>query len=320
MSAAAVEWIQSVCAGRLMAIANAPSDRGTADIAPVPLIEVLRFLGRARWALIAGLVIGALLGFAAGQVLTKKYRADAVLMVVSPNEGRLGGLTEQIGGLASLVGVDIGTSTSRGEAIQTLRSQYLARRFIEQENLMPLLFAADWDAGARAWRAKDPAEQPTIAQGVRKFRERVTRVSEDKAAGTLLVSVTWPDREIAAKWTNGLVALANQELRSRAIRDSQSSIDFLADELKRTETVEIRAVMYKLMESHLRTMVVAKTRADFALRTLDPAVPPDVRAYVTPRRVLLILIGAVVGTLLALLLYGLLLLRRSTVASRPGES
>jgi len=303
-----------------MASTNAPPEQGTADIAPVPLIEVLRFVGRARWTLSAGLLIGALLGLAAGQVLTKKYRADAVLMVVSPNEGRMGGLTEQLGGLASLVGVDIGTSTSKGEAIQTLRSQRLARTFIEREKLMPLLFADDWDTAAQAWRAKDPAEQPTIAQGVRKFRERVTRVSEDKAAGTILVSVTWPDREIAAEWASGLVALANQELRSRAIRDAQHSIDYLADELKRTEAVETRAVMYKLMEGHLRTMVVAKTRADFALRTLDPAEPPDARAYVTPRRVLLILIGAVVGTLLALLLHGLALMRRSMAVSRSCES
>ena len=113
---------------------------------------------------------------------------------------------------------------------------------------------------------------------------------------------------------------ANQQLRSRAIRDSQYSIDYLTDELKRTEAVETRTVMYKLMESHLRTMVVARTRADFALRTLDPAEPPDARAYVAPRRVLLILIGAVAGTLLGLLLHGLLLLRRSTVASRSPES
>ena len=303
-----------------MESANAPTEQGTADIAPVPLIEVLRFLLRARWALIAGLVIGALLGLAAGQVLTKKYRADAVLMVVSPNEGRISGLSDQLGGLASLVGVDIGNSTSKGEATQTLRSQFLARRFIERENLMPLLFAADWDARTHAWRSNDPEKRPTIAQGVRKFRERVTRVSEDKAAGTIVLSVTWPDRELAAQWASGLVALANEELRSRAIHDAQTSIDYLAEELKRTEAVEIRAVMYKLMESHLRTMVVAKTRADFALRTLDPAEPPDARAYVTPRRVLLILIGAVVGSLLALLLHGLVLLRRSTVTSRSCES
>jgi len=303
-----------------MASTSASPAQGTADIPPVPLIEVLRFVGRARWSLIAGLLIGAMLGLAAGQVLTKKYRADAVLMVVSPNEGRLGGMSEQLGGLASLVGVDIGLSTSKGEAMQTLRSQHLARTFIEREKLMPLLFAKAWDDGAQAWRAKDPAEQPTIAQGVRKFRENVTRVSDDKAAGTVLVSVTWSDRKLAAQWANGLVALANQQLRARAIRDAQHSIDYLTDELKRTEAVETRAVMYKLMESHLRTMVVARTRADFALRTLDPAVPPDARAYVAPRRVLLILIGAVAGTLLGLLLHGLLLLRRSTVASRLAES
>jgi uncharacterized protein involved in exopolysaccharide biosynthesis len=295
---------------------DASDAHGAADIAPVPLIEVLRFLWRSKWSLLAGLLIGALLGLAAGLVLTKKYRVDAVLMVVSPTESRIGGLGEQLGGLASLVGVDIGASTSKGEAVQTLRSQYLTRKFIERQKLMPLLFADDWDSRAGAWRSSNPAEQPTIAQGVRKFRERVARVSEDKAAGTILLSVTWPDRELAAKWANGVVALANEELRARAIRDSQRSMDYLSMELKQTDAVEVRALIFRLMEGHLRTMVVAKTRADYALRTIDPAVAPDLKEYVTPRRFLLILIGAVVGVLFVVLLHSIAFVRR--IATAPG--
>lgn len=303
-----------------MASTNAPDGRGAADIEPVPLIEVLRFVWRSKWSLLAGLLIGALLGLAVGFVLTKKYRADAVLMVVSPTESRIGGLGEQLGGLASLVGVDIGTSTSKGEAVQTLRSQSLTRKFIERQSLMPLLFADDWDSRAGVWRSNDPAEQPTIAQAVRKFRERVARVSEDKAAGTILVSVTWPDRELAAKWANGIVALANEELRARAIRDAQRSMAYLSTELKETDAVEVRALMYRLMDGHLRTMVVAKTRADYALRTIDPAVAPDVKEYVTPRRVLLILIGAVVGVLFAVLLHAIAFVRRTAKVPGAGET
>lgn len=293
---------------------------GAADIAPVPLIEVLRFVWRSKWSLLAGLLIGALLGLAAGLVLTKKYRADAVLMVVSPTESRIGGLGEQLGGLASLVGVDIGASASKGEAVQTLRSQYLTRKFIERQGLMPLLFSDDWDSRAGVWRSKDPAEQPTIAQGVRKFRERVARVSEDKSVGTILLSVTWPDRELAAKWANGIVALANEELRARAIRDSQRSMDYLSTELKETDAVEVRALIYRLMEGHLRTMVVAKTRADYALRTIDPAVAPDLKEYVTPRRFLLILIGAVVGVLFAALLHAIAFVCRTAKVPGAGET
>lgn len=298
----------------------APDAPGVADTSPVPLIEVLRFIGRAKWPLLAGLALGAMLGLLAASMLTKKYRADVVLMVVTPTEARFGGLGEQLGGLASLVGMDLGGSTSKGEAVQTLRSQYLARKFIERKNLMPLLFAKRWDAQAGAWRSKDPAEQPTISLGVRKFRERVARVSEDKSAGTVLLSVTWPDREVAAAWANEFVALANEELRARAIREAQLSIDYLSAELKTTEPVELRELMHKLMYTHLRTVVLARTRADYALRAIDPAVAPDAKAYVTPRRFLLMLIGAVVGTLLALLAYAMVSVRRAAATPGAGGS
>lgn len=290
--------------------------RGTGELA-VPLIDVVRYVTLARWWLVSGVVLGGLLGALAGILIAKKYRADTVLMVVTPTETRLG---EQLGGLASLVGMDFGGSATKSEAVQTLRSQYLARKFIEQHALMPRLFPGDWDSQAQAWAAEDPADQPTLAQGVKRFQERVLRVSEDKAADTILVSVTWLDPVLAAEWTNELVALANQELRARAIRDAQRSIDYLTRELEKTDAVEVRELMYRLMDGHLRTMVVARTRAEYALRTIDPAVAPDAKSYVTPRRVLLILIGTVVGALLALLWHAVVQVRRTAATPRQVPS
>jgi hypothetical protein len=72
------------------------------------------------------------------------------------------------------------------------------------------------------------------------------------------------------------------------------------------------------MDGHLRTMVVAKTRADYALRTIDPAVAPDLKDYVTPRRFLLILIGAIVGVLFAVLLHAMAFMRRAATAPGAG--
>jgi uncharacterized protein involved in exopolysaccharide biosynthesis len=293
-------------------MATAADGQGTTEASGVPLIEVVRRAWRARWWLLVGAALGAALGVAAGLVMTKQYRASVTLMVVTPNESRIGALGDQLGGIASLVGIDIGASTSKGEAVQTLRSQQLARSFIERKSLMPVLFAAEWDPDDASWRDADPTRQPTIERGVRKFRERVARVSEDKQAGTILVTVTWPDRKIAAQWANEIVALANELLRDRAVQDAQRSIEYLTAELRKTDIVETRESMYRLMDGHLRMIVVARTRADYALRTIDPGVAPDESDYVTPRRVVLALIGALLGFVAAAIVYAL--------QRRPGGS
>ena len=266
-----------------------------ADLAPVSLADIGRFARRARRWLLCGALGGLALGIVGGLVLPKKYRVDVVLAIVSPTDSKLGGAAGQLGGLASLVGVDLnglgGAATTKGEAIETLKSRGVARRFIEAQKLLPVIYPHE-----------EPGEH-TLEQAVTRFTQRFVKISENKSNGTINFSVTFRDRELAADWARGLIALADGELRARAVTDAQRSIDYLRAESQKTEVAELRDSIFRLIDAHLRTMVVAKTRNDFALRTLDPPVPPDEKDYESPKPTVLALVGLLFGLVSAALAY-----------------
>jgi uncharacterized protein involved in exopolysaccharide biosynthesis len=51
-----------------------------------------------------------------------------------------------------------------------------------------------------------------------------------------------------------------------------------------------------MIENQVRTAMMANTREDFAFKVVDPAVTPDLRAKVRPRRALIALGGVLLGT------------------------
>lgn len=111
--------------------------------------------------------------------------------------------------------------------------------------------------------------------------------------------MTWRDRQQAAAWANELVHLANEELRQRALRESAASIDSYRDQLARTDTVELRQSISKLMEVQFNRSAMAKSRLDYALTVIDPAFVPDARRFVAPRRFLMLVISGPLGAFFA---------------------
>lgn len=280
---------------------SAPTDHSPS--ADLSLLALLRFLGRNKKTIsltvIAATLSGVLLAFS----LPPRYRAD---VVVAPAEGGggvgdlggLGGLT----GLASLAGVNLGGSTGKKsqEALEYLKSRVFARGFIERHSLMPVLFANKWDASKSRWR--DPADAPTIAEGVEKFIRKVALIVEDKHRGMITVSVIWGDRVAAAEWANEMVAEADSALRERAITEQNRSVEYLKSEAEQTNTVEIGNAISKLTETELKNAMVARTRDAYAFKVIDPAVPPDPKDRYSPNRPLIVAVAVFAGLVLGALI------------------
>jgi uncharacterized protein involved in exopolysaccharide biosynthesis len=161
---------------------------------------------------------------------------------------------------------------------------------------MPVLFANKWDAGKSQWR--EPADAPTIAQGVNKFTKKVTLIVDDKHTGMITVSVIWGDRVAAAEWANEMVAEADSALRERAITEQNRSVEYLKSEAEQTNTVEIGNAISKLTETELKNAMVARTRDAYAFKVIDPAVPPDPRDHYSPNRPLVVALTAFAGFML----------------------
>lgn len=257
---------------------------------------------RRQWLLI-GLVtfVCAAAATAIAFALPRIYRAEVLVTAADQDEG--GGLAQLVGGLggvAALAGLDLGGKTDVEVSLAMLRSHQFTAAFIEENQLAREFFWRKWDAGNQRWKSQDPDEVPTVSEAVLFFDKSVRSVSRDRRTGLIKVAVEWRDRRKAADWANELIRRVNQVARDKAIGEAERSIAYLNKELEKTKVVELQQAIYRLIETQINRIVLANVREEFAFRVIDPAVVPDAKYKVRPKRLLIMLAGAAIGGILGI--------------------
>ena len=165
--------------------------------------------------------------------------------------------------------------TSARSALALLRSKAMSRRFIEAEGLLPILFSDQWDADNQTWRESEADRQPTLGDALRLFEREVRFVSRNDATGFIRINVEWSDPELAANWANRLVEMTDGLIRERDIEEARQSIRFLEERARDAQLESVKQLMYKLIESHAKTIMVASIKDDYVFKVIDPAVTPQ---------------------------------------------
>ncbi|MBK9132760.1 MAG: hypothetical protein IPM20_14175 [Gammaproteobacteria bacterium] len=102
----------------------------------------------------------------------------------------------------------------------------------------------------------------------------------------------------------------NAERRAEAIREAETSITYLKEQLAETSLVEMQQAIYQLIEAKIKKIMVAKSLDEYAFKVIDPAVPPQ--EISSPRRAPLILLGLLFG----LIVSALVVLVRARISAR----
>jgi uncharacterized protein involved in exopolysaccharide biosynthesis len=259
---------------------NSDFDRGVA------------YLVRHKVLLLALASLGGAAGLALSYCFTPLYKADAVLI---PSEQMLGltesGVLGNLGGLASLVGIG-GSGSKENEAVETLKSRALTRSFIEANGLLPIIFHDRWDSAARKFKVDMNGRVPTLEDGFKKFDKNILSVVENRKTGLITISVTWEDPTLAKQWTDGLVNAANDRLRTQAIERSTRTLEYLQKVSDTISITEVKATIYKLIESEIKKQMIASGGKDYAFRVVDPAVVPERKVF--PVRSLFLVFGVLI--------------------------
>jgi uncharacterized protein involved in exopolysaccharide biosynthesis len=267
----AAGWVQSV----------GPPEEG------IDLIVIWRVLKRYK-GFIALCAVVCVLGAGIYAVTAlPMFRAEAT--ITEAHDSNLQGNTPmsgQLGGIASLAGFALGAGGQGREAQAVLKSHRLAELFITRYGLKDRLLARS--SGQRTmWRA------------VALFRKDVLNVDEDRKDGVTRIEMYWSNPTEAAQWANDYIALSNEVIRNHAADDARRNIDYLTNQLKQTPSVEVQHALYNLVENETKTLMLAG-RDDYAFWTIDPAVPPELKA--APKRTIIVLVGLVAGLFLGLLI------------------
>jgi uncharacterized protein involved in exopolysaccharide biosynthesis len=219
-------------------------------------------------------------------VIKPIFRAEVVVTEVRNRDmSGGGGLATELGGLATLAGVDLASATGMGqEATAVLNSHHLVEEFVKRNNLMPMLLRH--------------SKKATLWLATQKFKEGVMVIRKDSRKGVITVDIEWTDPVTAAYWANGFVALANELIRQRAVEEASRNIAYLDGQLARTNDVELRKIIYNLIESQTKTLMLANGRIEYAFEVVDAAVPPERKTR--PHRTLMVLVGLAVGLTLGM--------------------
>ena len=245
------------------------------------LVALLRVFRDYRWSIALSTLILGVAAIAYGYLAKPIYRADVTLTVVKDkDEGPGADLGGQLSDIANLAGVNIGQNADEDAYKAVLSSRHLIQVFIERYGLLQVL------------RGSAP-KAPTLWKAVNHFHDDLLYIKDDQRKGTTIVSISWTDPAVAARWANDFVALCNELIRTKALDDAKRNVAYVTEQAAKTTSVEVQHALYNLVESETKKLMLANERTEYAFAVDDPAVAPEIRS--SPKRTLLLLAGLGLG-------------------------
>jgi LPS O-antigen subunit length determinant protein (WzzB/FepE family) len=282
----------------------------------IDLKDIWNIVWEGKW-LITGITSIFVVIFAAYALLaTEWFRADVLL--APAEEGADQGLASQFGGLASLMGINVGQG-NEAEALAVLKSRDFAREFIEDENLLPILLADEWDSAAGRWAADDTEEWPDSQDGEIFFSENVRSVEEDIDTGLVKLTIEWIDAKLAAEWATLMVERLNDRMRKQALVQAEANVEYLQSELAAAQVISLQVSISQFLENELQKLMLARGNEEFAYRVIDSAQVPKERSK--PHRTLLvafsILLGGFIGAVIVLVRHSIKNKKKAGIENAP---
>jgi capsular polysaccharide biosynthesis protein len=280
----------------------------------IDLRELFATLWAGKWIIIAITLLFAAGGVAYALMKPNIYQSS-VLLAPANEEGGVKGLSGQLGGLASLAGISLGSGGSNKTAIakEVLQSRAFLGDFITRHNLqVPLLGVSGWSAGTQSWiydrDVYNPETQqwltdndgkslkPTDWDLVKAFKENHLSISENKDNGMITLAVKNLSPPAAQQWAEWLVKDINEHMRRDDVAEAESRIKYLEQKLGDTSIAGMQQVFYQLIESETRTVMLANAQQEYVFKTIDPAVVPQEKSE--PKRALICVVATMLGGML----------------------
>jgi hypothetical protein len=265
----------------------------------------------ARWILVCAAVLSAVL--TAFWAFSKPYMFESGIKVSVVDIEDPGGVApddRRASEVLTLVehGFVMGTTHDNYNDVMLarLRSREFTMRFFEDYNVYRHFYPQQWLQQEQRWEA---GFTPDRGEVFTRFRDEVRAVIRDEETEIVTVSMKWPDPVVARDWANQYVRSFNEFIRERTMSDVQRKQNYLENELRRSDVLEIQQSIYRLIEAQTAIAMLASARDEYALDIIDPAALPY-RSFNMSRKKKIV-IGTVAGTLLAAfaVLAGVLLAR-----------
>ena len=284
----------------------------------------LRELFGALWAgsrkIIAITAVFAFVSVIYALSLSDQYKATVLLAPAQSDSSDLSGALGQLGGLASLAGVDIGggDSSEAQMAQEIMKSWSFIEVFIAEKNISVEVYAAEgwsrgsnelqidddiYDAETKTWLVENdntgevgPPSSWVLFQA---FSERLV-VSENKKSGLVSVSIEYYSPQIAKQWLDMYVAAINAHMQQRQMEKVTNNINYLQAQIENTSIAEMREVFYTIIAEQTKNKMLAEASPEYAFVAVSPSMVPEEKSQ--PQRAFICILGTLLGGMLSVML------------------
>jgi hypothetical protein len=249
------------------------------------LLKFMHQLLRYKYRIFIIAILGAGAVFGLSWLLNDRFSAQATVAInvyeapggIKPKDYR-GGNT--IGVIEYDFIIDGTQSNERERHMARMESFGFISTFITEQNLLPWLFAKDWDEEKKAWAE---GLVPDMREAVKAFKSKVLFVDIDKKTDLLEIRMTADTPARAAHLANEFVHSFNLYIRSLDAQELQSRRGYLERRLTEVSNTEMHRSIYRLLEAQLAVESLIYARENYPLEMIQPATEPLFESY-PPRK------------------------------------
>jgi LPS O-antigen subunit length determinant protein (WzzB/FepE family) len=244
--------------------------------------------------------------------------SSQIVLVPAPDEtgGALGGLGSRFGDLANFAGISVGEDgvDKTVLAMEILLSRKFLVAFVKKHSLtVPLMSATGWDEKKGEWQIDPEIYDVKSMQWVRDvnpprkkepsdgeiYEEMLSRISVNQDKKTKIVKVKFSafSPRFARDWVDLLVRDLNEFIKNDDVEEARKSITYLKKQIGRTQVADFRVALNSIIESQMKTIMLAEVREGYVFKVVDPPVVPEKKEF--PRRLLIAVVSALLGGLLS---------------------
>lgn len=250
--------------------------------------------------------------------LPNLYTTSSLLYAVQKSGQSESSSRGSIGNILSLAG---GAAAGGGERAQLAYAIIKSREFfyhlttiddtlsklVTANNYDPVTGVFDYeknlfDAEGNEWKL-------SLTEAYDEFYRKSLKVSLNPKTGFISLSFDHISPEFSFEFIQLVINELNSLARGKDIKEATDAIEFLKEDLENYSQIGIQAAVGQLIESQLKTKMLANVRMNYLLEPIDSPILPDMKAK--PYRAKIVAISTLAGFVISLMLVVLINYLRS---------
>ncbi|MEO2280295.1 Wzz/FepE/Etk N-terminal domain-containing protein [Pseudoalteromonas pernae] len=269
-----------------------------------------------KWKILFTIILFSVAGVVYSLSLPNVYKSTA-LMAPSESEGSGGvaGMLGSLSGVASLAGVNLpGGEEEPFHVEERLKSRDFIIPFIDRHDLKGMLFSSQkwerdtnkivfdssiYNAATGQWtREVKPGRSivPSGEEAYKKFRDFYS-VTYDRKRNIFKISFEFISPSVSQDVLNDLIMEFNLFSKEKKLAQINKNIAFVQAQIDKAEYVELKQVLYSVLEEQLKSLMMTQSKDDYTLSLIQAPFYPEEKS--SPSRAFICILFFILGGLLS---------------------